>query len=76
LPRLSCTFKEFLTVILANGFVLHRSGGGSHRRYRGIIDGEVRFVDFAAHNLNDEIKLGTLKSMIRQSGLPEHLFRK
>lgn len=56
--------------------MLHRQGGGSHRRYRGVVDEQVRYVDFAAHNLNDEIKPGTLKSMIRQSGLPERLFRK
>jgi len=76
LPRLSCSFREFLEILLAHGFVLHRQGHGSHRRYRGVVDGEVRYVDFAAHNLGDEIKPGTLKSMIRQSGLPEHLFRK
>lgn len=76
MPRLSCTFREFLAIIAAHGFVLHREGAGSHRRYRGIVGGVVRYVDIAAHNLNDEIKLGTLKSMIRQSGLPETLFRK
>lgn len=61
---------------MAHGFVLHRQGAGSHRRYRGIVEGQVRYVDFAAHSLNDEIKPGTLKSMIRQSGLSERLFRK
>jgi len=76
LPRLSCSFREFLQILVAYGFVLHRQGAGSHKRYRGVIDGQVRYVDVAAHNLNDEVKPGTLKSMIRQSGLPEHLFRK
>ena len=76
MSRLSCTFREFLQIIESNGFALHRSGGGSHRRYRGIVGGEVRFVDIAAHNLTDDIRPGTLKSMIRQSGLPEALFRK
>ncbi len=75
MPRLVCTFRRFLEIIEDHGFVLHRSGATSHRRYRGVIDGEVRFVDFAAHNLSDEIKLGTLKSMIRQSGLNQKLFR-
>ena len=41
-----------------------------------VINGEVRFVDVAAHSLNDEIAPGTLNSMIRQSGLSKRLFRK
>jgi predicted RNA binding protein YcfA (HicA-like mRNA interferase family) len=76
LPRLKCTFREFIAIIEKHGFVLHRQGAGSHCRYRAVMDNEVRFVDVAAHNLNDEIALGTLNSMIRQSGLPKRLFRK
>ena len=34
------------------------------------------FVDLAVHNLNDDIPIGTLQSIIRQSGLPKALFRK
>jgi predicted RNA binding protein YcfA (HicA-like mRNA interferase family) len=75
-PRLKCTFDEFVVIIEAHGFVLHRHGATSHRRYRGVIDGEVRFVDIAGHSGNDEILPGTLASMIRQSGLPKRLFRK
>jgi predicted RNA binding protein YcfA (HicA-like mRNA interferase family) len=74
-PRLICTFRRFISIIESHGFVLHRSGATSHRRYKGVVDGQVRFVDVAAHNLNDEIRPGTLKSMIRQSGLSEKLFR-
>ena len=74
MPRLACTFDRFLEIILAHGFELHRHGGTSHRRYRRVVDGVVYFVDYAAHNGKDQIKLGTLKSMIRQSGLPEELF--
>ncbi len=76
MPRLVCTFRRFLEILTDHGFVLHHQGSGSHRRYRAVIGGEVRLVDFAAHNLNDEIRTGTLKSMIRQSGLKEGLFRK
>jgi predicted RNA binding protein YcfA (HicA-like mRNA interferase family) len=36
----------------------------------------VRFVDVAPHQLGSEIKIGTLQSMIRQSGLPKKLFRR
>lgn len=76
MPRLVCTFRRFLDIILANGFALHREGATSHKRYRGLVGGEVHFVDVAAHNLSDEIRPGTLDAMIRQSGLPKKLFRK
>jgi predicted RNA binding protein YcfA (HicA-like mRNA interferase family) len=76
LPRLKCTFRDFIAVLLAHGFVEARVAKGSHRRFRGEIDSKVRHVTVAAHGLGDEIKTGTLKSMIRQSGLPETLFQK
>jgi len=76
LPRLKCTFREFLAIIEQRGFVLHRHGATSHRRYRGVVDGTVRFVDVAFHSAADEIAPGTLRSMIRQSGLPKSLFLK
>ncbi|WP_414713021.1 type II toxin-antitoxin system HicA family toxin [Sphingopyxis sp.] len=76
MPRLKCTFQQFLDALLAHGFVLHRQGKGSHARYRGLVGGEVRLVDVAAHRWSDEIRPKTLKSMIRQSGLPESLFRR
>jgi predicted RNA binding protein YcfA (HicA-like mRNA interferase family) len=73
---LRCSFREFIAIIEKHGFVLHRQGAGSHCRYRAVISGEVRYVDVAAHNLNDEIAQGTLNSMIRQCGLPKDMFRK
>lgn len=41
-----------------------------------MVGGTVHMVDMSPHNWNDEIKLGTLQSMIRQSGLSQKLFRK
>jgi len=76
LPRLRCTFAEFTAIIESHGFVEIRHGATSHRRFRGIVDGQVRFVDIAGHSAHDDIALGTLNSMIRQSGLPKKLFRK
>ena len=75
MPRLNCTFAQFIAIIEANGFVLHRHDGGSHRRYRGEIGGQVRLVTVAVHRMSDPIKLGTLEAMIRQSGLVKSLFR-
>ena len=76
MPRLKCTFQQFHDVIDAHGFVLHNHQGGSHRRYRGVVKGEVRYVDMAPHSWSDDIKRGTLNSMIQQSGLPKKLFRR
>ena len=76
MPRLKCTFRQFIAILEANGFVLHRHDGTSHRRYRREHKGTVYFVDVAPHNLNDQIRTGTLNSMIRQSGLPKSLFRR
>ena len=52
-----------------------RRGNGSHSIYRAIIAGEVRLVTVSAHRPSEDIKPGTLDAMIRQSGLPKHLFR-
>lgn len=61
-------------ILLAAGFLLHRHDGTSHRRYRGVINGEIRYADVAVHNLNDDIPIGTLQSIIRQSGYPKICF--
>ena len=38
-------------------------------------DQRTRLVVVACHSENDDIKRGTLASMIRQSGLPKRTFR-
>jgi hypothetical protein len=43
---------------------------------RGIANGIVRSVDVSYHGAGDEIPVGTLEAMIRQSGLDKRLFRK
>jgi predicted RNA binding protein YcfA (HicA-like mRNA interferase family) len=75
-PRLSLSFREFIRIIEANGFTFHDQGATSHRRYRGVVEGKVQIVVVAYHSLSDDIKPGTLDSMIRQTGLPKKLFRK
>lgn len=75
MPRLVCTFRRFVEIIEAHGFVLHRHGATSHKRYRGVVSGKVQFVDVAAHKPSDEVADGTLQSMIRQTGLPKKVFR-
>ena len=75
MPRLKCTFREFINILVGAKFELVRMEA-THRRYVGTVGGSVRNVTVAFHNINDEIKPDTLASMIRQSGLPKHLFRK
>lgn len=76
MPSLKCTFGEFIEIITRNGFVLHRQSGTSHAIYRREHGTDIRSIVVAAQNMNEEIKPGTLQSMIRQSGLPKRLFRK
>jgi predicted RNA binding protein YcfA (HicA-like mRNA interferase family) len=73
-PRLGCTFREFISILEANGFKLDRQKG-SHRQYERVV-GYTTYVVTVAGSGNDEIDKGTLKSMIRQSGPPQSLFRK
>jgi predicted RNA binding protein YcfA (HicA-like mRNA interferase family) len=74
MPRLNCTFAQFIEIIEREGFLLLRQEG-SHRRYRGEIGGQVRLVTVAYHRITDTVRTGTLDSMIRQSGLPKSMFR-
>ncbi len=69
------TFIEFIRIIEAEGFALHRQGATSHRIYRGEVNGRVMMVTVAYHRERDDIRPKTLASMIRQSGLPKSLFR-
>lgn len=77
MPRLKCTYSEFIAIIEAHGFKLLRHDGSSHQRWqRRNPDGTVNFVDICGHSKSADIPLGTLQAMIRQSGLPKKLFRK
>lgn len=68
-------FREFISILKHHGFVLERQRG-SHRTYKGVVEGRTQIVTVACHNENDDIKPGTLSSMIRQSGLGKAAFRK
>lgn len=76
MPRLICTFAEVIAILEANGFVLHRQGATSHRRYRKEEGSNVYMVDVAPHGMNTDVPTGTLLSIIRQSGLSKKMFRK
>ena len=67
-------FNDFIRLLKERGFELDRKSGSS-RIYKGVIGGKVRLVSVHYHRGSDEIRRGTLDSMIRQSGLPKKLFR-
>ena len=67
------TFRHFIRILEENGFRLDRQRG-SHRVYKGEIGGVMRVVVVAPHRESDDVKPGTLASMIRKSGLPKRLF--
>jgi predicted RNA binding protein YcfA (HicA-like mRNA interferase family) len=74
--KLKCTFAEFIEIIKSNGFTLLRHEASSHQSWKGVIEGEIKYVTIACHSSGEYIPIGTLQSMIRQSGLPKRLFRK
>ena len=67
-------FRGVIEVLVRNGFQLTRQKG-SHRIYQGVVDGQMRLAVVSAHRESDDVKPGTLASIIRQSGLPKRLFR-
>ena len=67
------TFREFIKILEAHGFEFDHQKG-SHRVYKGVVGGRTRVVVVAGHRDSEEIKRGTLGSMIRQSGLPKQVF--
>lgn len=68
-------FRELIPILETHGFVLDRQRG-SHRTYKCVVAGKTRVVIIACHRECDDVKPGTLSSIIRQSGLPKRLFRR
>jgi predicted RNA binding protein YcfA (HicA-like mRNA interferase family) len=68
-------FRDFIRILVRHGFGLDRQSGTSHRVCKGRIGGSTRLVVVACHSESDDIKHGSLSSMIRQSGLPKRTFR-
>jgi predicted RNA binding protein YcfA (HicA-like mRNA interferase family) len=67
-------YKRIIEILEENGFGLHRHGATSHRHYRCEHSGRVWLVTVAGHG-NDDCPIGTLMSIIRQSGLKKKKFR-
>lgn len=67
-------YRDVERLLLDNGFELIRQQG-SHRQFLGIVDGKKRLVSLAYHSRIEDIRRGTLASIVRQSGLPKRLFK-
>ena len=68
-------YREVLSILRENGFAFRRFGKGSHRIYEGHHSGKIWAVVLAYHREGDDVKPGTLSSIINQSGLPKDAFR-
>ena len=68
-------YREVITILRENGFSFKRSGKGSHRIYESYHSNRAWSVVLSYRNEGDDVKAGTLGSIIRQSGLPKSAFR-
>jgi len=64
------SWQQVSQILEQQGFVFLRQRG-SHMRFRGYVDGEEMNVSVPRHR---ELRPGTLRQIIRQSGLPRDLF--
>ena len=67
-------YREFIRILIDNGFAIDRERG-SHKQYKGLVDGQPRLVTVDYSQPGEDIQIKNFKSMIRQSGLPKKLFR-
>lgn len=65
--------RELMRILERSGFRFIRQSG-SHRRFRGAVDGRTRMVTIPGAD-GDDVPKGTFGSIRRQSGLPARLFR-
>ena len=72
MPKLNA--RQIIAILLAHGFELDRQEG-SHRQYKGTVDGKTQLVTIAAHNDKEIMPQGTISSIIRQSSLSKKKFR-
>ena len=70
-------FRHFILILESHGFELDGQSRSPAIAFTRVeIGGRTRVVVVACHSENDDIKRGTLSSMIRQSGLPKRAFRR
>lgn len=65
---------KVISFLKTQEFVLHRTHG-SHFHYKREIDGKVLLVTVAYHGKKD-IPIGTMNSIVRQSGIEKDVWMK
>jgi predicted RNA binding protein YcfA (HicA-like mRNA interferase family) len=70
-PHSEMKFRDLIRILLRHGFELARPPSGSHRVYKGRVGGRTRLVVVAYHSGNDDVKPGTLASMIGSPDFPK-----
>ena len=68
------TFSDVIKVLRKNGFLFHKSRG-SHFQYKKKINGKMHLVVVQSHG-KKSIPVGTMHSIIRQSGLDKKVWKK
>jgi len=64
--------KMVIEILMRNGFILARQKG-SHHIYRHETTGKI--VPVPIHKLNKPLKIGTLLSIVKQSGIDRNDFK-
>lgn len=73
-PLRGWSAHDVIKFLKKNGFVLHRSSG-SHFHYKRQEDGKSFLVTVAYHG-NKDIPIGTMNSIVRQSGITKESWKK
>jgi len=67
------TYRDVASFLAGHGFMLHHTRG-SHHYFLGKVAGNMRQVSVQYH-ASKSIPLGTMKAIMRQSGIPENVWR-
>ena len=68
-------YREVIEILEQHGFQFERQGRGSHRVYQRVSGNRRHVVILSFGRQGEDVKPGTLGSIIRQSGLPRVAFR-
>lgn len=67
--------RDFLPILIDEGFKECRPPRGTHHYFEAVIGGVRRLVTVDYAQMGQDIKPRNLASMIKQSGLPKKRFR-
>ena len=67
-------YRDIVAILKAHGFEMVRERG-SHKQYRGMVDGRTQLVTVDYSQPGEDVQARNLASMMRQSGLPKSRFR-